>query len=53
MKFMSFEVDETTNELDFFMTLLENGITLEYIRKYGTPNEYQYAKTFMEEHGLI
>lgn len=53
MKFLSFEVDEAIDELDFFMTLLENGITLEYIKKYGTSDEYQYAKTFLEEHGLI
>lgn len=40
------------DELDFFMDLLDMGITLEDIKTY-CPDKYEYAKTFMEDHGLI
>lgn len=40
------------DELDFFMDLLDMGITLEDIQLY-CPDKYEYSKSFMEEHGLI
>ena len=40
------------DELDFFMDLLDTGITLEDIKQY-CPDKYEYSKVFMEEHGLI
>ena len=40
------------DELDFFMDLLETGITLDDIKTYY-PEKYEYSKNFMEEHGLI
>lgn len=40
------------DELDFFMDLLDMGITLKDIELY-CPNKYEYSKTFMEDHGLI
>ena len=41
-----------TDELDFFMDLLDMGITLKDIELY-CPDKYEYSKTFMEDHGLI
>lgn len=40
------------DELDFFMDLLDMGITLEDIEQ-CCPDKYEYCKEFMEEHGLI
>ena len=40
------------DELDFFMDLLDTGITLADIKLYY-PEKYEYSKKFMEEHGLI
>lgn len=40
------------DELDFFIDLLDMGITLEDIKVYCS-DKYEYSKTFMEEHGLI
>lgn len=40
------------DELDFFMNLLEIGITLEDVKEF-LPEQYDYTKKFMEEHGLI
>ena len=40
------------DELDFFIDLLDMGITLEDIELY-CPDKYEYSKTFMEEHGLV
>ena len=40
------------DELDFFLDLLEIGITLEDIKE-NLPEKYEYSKKFMEEHGLI
>lgn len=45
-------VDKAMDELDFFMDLLEIDITLEDIRE-NLPEKYEYAKEFLEEHGLI
>ena len=38
------------DELDFFMEVLEQGFTLEDFKEIG---HYDYAKKFMEEHGLV
>lgn len=40
------------DELDFFLDLIDTGITLEDIKQY-CPDKYEYSKVFMEEHGLI
>ena len=40
------------DELDFFIDLLDTGITLADIKLYY-PEKYEYSKKFMEEHGLI
>lgn len=40
------------DELDFFLDLLDMGITLEDIRECCIEH-YKYSKKFMEEHGLI
>lgn len=40
------------DELDFFLDLLDMGITLEDIQLY-CPDKYKYSKSFMEEHGLV
>ena len=45
-------VDNDCDELDFFMDLLESGITIDDIKQYA-PDRYEYAKNFMKEHGLI
>lgn len=39
-------------ELDFFIDLLETGITLEDIKEFY-PEKYDYAKGYLEDHGLI
>ena len=44
--------EEQMDELDFFMDLIELGITLDDIKE-CTPDRYEYSKKFMEEHGLI
>lgn len=40
------------DEIDFFMDLLETGITLSDIELY-CPEKYEYSKAFMKDHGLI
>ena len=40
------------DELDFFLDLLDMGITLEDIKE-CCPDKYEYSKAFMEDHGLI
>ena len=45
-------VEDQMDELDFFMDLIDMGITLEDIRVY-CPDKYDYSKSFMEEHGLF
>lgn len=40
------------DELDFFIDLMEAGITLEDIKEF-LPEQYEYSKNFMEDHGLI
>lgn len=45
-------IESQTDELDFFMELLEVGYTLDDIKKY-CPERYEFSKLFMEEHGLI
>lgn len=40
------------DELDFFIDLMEAGITLDDIKEF-LPEQYEYSKKFMEDHGLI
>lgn len=40
------------DELDFFNDLMEAGITLEDIKEF-LPEQYEYSKNYMEDHGLI
>ena len=40
------------DELDFFMELIDIGISLGDIKKY-CPEKYEYSKSFMEQHGLV
>ena len=40
------------DELDFFLDLLDMGITPEDIKE-CCPDKYEYSKIFMEEHGLV
>ena len=40
------------DELDFFTDLVESGVTLEDLKEF-LPEKYDYAKEFLEEHGLI
>lgn len=40
------------DELDFFIDLMEAGITLDDIKEF-LPEQYEYSKNFMEDHGLI
>lgn len=44
--------EKQLDELDFFMDLIEIGITLDDIKKF-VPDKYDYSKQFMEEHGMI
>lgn len=44
--------EDQMDELDFFMDLINMGITLEDIKEH-CPDRYEYSKTFMSEHGLI
>lgn len=43
--------EQQVDELDFFIELIEQGITLDDIKKH-LPEKYEYSKRFMEEHGL-
>lgn len=43
-------IENDVDELDFFMEILEQGFTLEDFKE---TKHYDYAKQFMEEHGLI
>lgn len=45
--------DNEVDELDFYMELLEQGITVEDIRKYKSEEDADIMKYFCEEHGLI
>lgn len=40
------------DELDFFIDLMGAGITLEDIKEF-LPEQYEYSKNYMEDHGLI
>lgn len=44
--------EEQMDEIDFFMDLIELGITLEEIKQV-VPEKYEYSYNFMKEHGLI
>ena len=41
------------DELDFYMDLIETGITVDMVRKYMDDETADHMKTFCEEHGLI
>lgn len=47
-----YAVENDIDELDFFMDLIETGITLDDIKE-NLPEKYEYSKLFLEEHGLI
>lgn len=47
-----YALEHDIDELDFFMDLIETGITLEDIGCY-LPDRYEYSLAFMKEHGLI
>ena len=44
--------EEQEDELDFFLDLMESGVTLEDIRR-CLPERYEYSREFCEEHGLV
>ena len=44
--------EDQMDELDFFMGLIDMGITLKDIKEF-CPDKYDYSKFFMEEHGLF
>lgn len=44
--------EDQMDELDFFMDLIDMGITLKDIKEF-CPDKYDYSKLFMEEHGLF
>jgi hypothetical protein len=48
----NFAAENQIDEFDFFIDLLADGITLEDIKMY-IPEQYEYSKTFLEEHGFI
>ena len=43
-------IENNIDELDFFIEVLEQGFTLEDFKE---TEHYDYAKRFMEEHGLV
>lgn len=47
-----YAAEEQLDELDFFMDLLDTGFTLDDIKE-NLPEQYEYSKSYMEEHGLI
>lgn len=47
-----YALEHQLDELDFFMDLLDTGFVLDDIEEY-LPEQYEYSKKFMKEHGLI
>ncbi|RGC58429.1 hypothetical protein DXA92_07855 [Agathobaculum butyriciproducens] len=45
-------LEQQMDELDFFIYLLGEGITLSDIKTF-CPENYEYSKMFMAEHGLV
>lgn len=45
--------EEQMDELDFFMDLLEIGITVDLVRKYMDEEDANHMEQFCKEHGLI
>ena len=41
------------DELDFYMDLLEIGITVEHVRRYMGEEAAKHMEEFCEEHGLV
>ena len=46
-------MEEQMDELDFFMDLLEIGITVDMVREYMDDEHADRMKDFCEEHGLL
>ena len=46
-------IDEQIDELDFYMDLLEIGITVDMVRKYMDDEHAIHMKEFCEKHGLL
>lgn len=46
-------LEENWDELDFYMDLLEIGITVDMVRKYMDNEHADHMKQFCYEHGLI
>ena len=46
-------IEEQHDELDFYMELLENGITVDMVRKYMDDEHASAMNLFCKEHGLI
>lgn len=46
-------IEEQMDELDFYMDLLEIGITVDMVREYMDDEHADHMKKFCEEHGLI
>ena len=48
-----YALEEQIDELDFYMDLLEIGITVDMVRKYMDDEHANHMKEFCEEHGLL
>lgn len=46
-------LENWNDELDFYMDLIDTGITVDMVRKYMDDETADHMKTFCEEHGLI
>lgn len=46
-------IEEQPDELDFYIDLLEMGITIDIVRRYRGDEDADHMKEFCEEHGLI
>lgn len=48
-----YAINEGIDELDFYMDLLEIGITVDMVRKYMDDQHADHMEMFCKEHGLI
>lgn len=46
-------IEEEWDELDFYMDMLEIGITVDMVRKYMDDEHANHMQRFCEEHGLM
>ena len=46
-------IEENWDELDFYMDMLETGITVDMVRKYMDDEHAVHMQHFCEEHGLM